>query len=839
MPATDAFPQRDPLDASAALATLHPALATESAEETARQVIEAAHQRSQRFGLESSRTPDASPLARAEMDQTLEKSRVLRVHAAPVMESLYENIINTHSMVVLTDAMGTILHTLGDGDFVERAQRVALQPGVSWAEQNRGTNAIGTAIAEAAPTTVHADQHFLRANHFLTCSATPIFDPRGEVAGILDVTGDFRNFHKHTMALVRMSARIIENQLFDNAFQKAICIHFHSRPEFIGTLMEGIIACDQEGRVLAANRGALFLTGLGKGALETHTFSSLFGMPLNDLREHYRTVNPTPLTARLLNGMIVGLRADLRTNQRWITPGFAASQAPVTPAATDHAGPPPINDGGAAASLFNPPGGHQDERHAGRSNRLSSLRYLNTGDPQMQAVIAKAQKVIGRDIPIMVIGETGTGKELLAQAIHNDSPRARMPFIAVNCASLPDTLIESELFGYEDGAFTGARKRGSHGKIVAANGGTLFLDEIGDMPLQLQARLLRVLQERVVTPLGSNKSIPVNVMIICATNRNLRDMIARAEFREDLYYRLNGLVVKLPPLRDRTDLGAIVSKILLNEAAHGARYTVAPEVLDAFHRSRWPGNFRQLTNVIRTAIVMADGDQVIRMDHMPDDFIEELEQPMPEGMTPRAAPPSATPAHGLAPGLTDFAAFVPPNAPGMVGPTSDLGGGRFAPGAGLPPQPAAMPAGLADVMPRGDNGFAPPRPDHGAAPYAGNGAHPGGAPFPGAGSFPGERAQPGGWPAQPGWPAAGADMAAAGNAAAATPGNPTAGAQPRPGEPGWPVGRSLDQIELELIRRALETHRGNVSAAARALGISRNTIYRKFPELGQRTTDAG
>jgi len=817
MPATDSFPQRNSLDTTAALAALHPALAaTESPEETARQIIESAHQRSQRFGLESSRAPDADPLKRADMDQTLESSRVLRVHAMPVMESLYENIINTHSMVVLTDAIGTILHTLGDGDFVERAQRVALQPGVSWAERNRGTNAIGTAIAEAAPTTVHADQHFLRANHFLTCSATPIFDPRGEVAGILDVTGDFRNFHKHTMALVRMSARIIENQLFDNAFQKAICIHFHSRPEFIGTLMEGIIACDQEGRVIAANRGALFLTGLGKGALETHTFSSLFGMPLNDLREHYRTVNPSPLTARLLNGLIVGLRADIRSSQRWITPGFAAGQD------QGYAGGTPTGAGPASAP--------HDDRHSGRSNRLSSLRYLNTGDPQMQGVIGKAQKVIGRDIPIMVIGETGTGKELLAQAIHNDSPRARMPFVAVNCASLPDTLIESELFGYEDGAFTGARKRGSHGKIVAANGGTLFLDEIGDMPLALQARLLRVLQERVVTPLGSTKSIPVNVMIICATNRNLREMIARSEFREDLYYRLNGLVVKLPPLRDRTDLGAIVAKILLNESSNGARYTVAPDVLDAFHRSRWPGNFRQLTNVIRTAIVMADGEPVIRLDHLPDDFLEELEH------WSRDQPATVAGANQSGDGLATGSAAG--NAPGGAG----AAGGNGAPVMGN----ASVWAGTSTTGSNGNAGAAFTLPGEGGSPgfpaMPGFG-RPGAGPVDPAGTGSQDRPANGTPPWNP-MRAGTASGPANGFAPAFDQSAPLAG-QPafdagnashaaEPGGAGWPVGRSLDQIELELIRRALETHRGNVSAAARALGISRNTIYRKFPELGQR-----
>ena len=569
-------------------------------------MIEKSHARSAAFGITRTAKPDFSPLGRADLSVLLEQNRALHAHALPVMETLYDQIINTHNMVILTDVHGLIIQTLGDADFIEKADRVALSAGVAWSEESKGTNAIGTAIAERVPTVVHGGQHYLEANRFLTCSAAPIFDVGGNVIGVLDVTGDQRNFHKHTMALVRMSAQMIENQLFSAAFYNAITLHFHSRPEFVGTLMEGLVSFTPGGRFLSASRSGLFQLGLSLAALQSHTFSSLLGLPISALSDHYRTATPGLLSLCLHSGVRVYAKADLRPTGDAFSHTLASSRSgSAAPAA-------------AAAGESQP--------HRGESlppSRLSSLRYLNTGDPQLASVIDKVNKVLGRDIAILVTGETGTGKELLAQAIHNDSPRKNGPFVAVNCASIPETLIESELFGYEDGAFTGARKKGSIGKILQANGGSLFLDEIGDMPLSLQARLLRVLQERMVTPLGSNKSIPVNVALTCATNRNLREMIAEKTFREDLYYRLNGLVVKLPPLRERTDLEVVIKKLITTESP-GNRYRIAPDIMTLFKAHTWPGNFRQLTNLLRTAMIMAGEDHEIRREHLPDDFLDDV-----------------------------------------------------------------------------------------------------------------------------------------------------------------------------------------------------------------------
>ena len=562
-------------------------------------MLEKSHERSAAYGLGSSDNPDFTPLNNSDLSLIIEQNRTLYKYALPVMESLYEQIINTHSMVALTDAQGVIMHTLVDGDFLEKAKRVALAAGVAWSEQCVGTNAVGTAIAEGAPTLIHGDEHYLRANHILTCSAAPIFDPHGAVIGALDVTGDRHSFHRHTMALVRMSAQMIENQLFTAAFQDGITLHFHTQPEFIGTLMEGIVSFTPGGRFLSANRSALFNLGLSPQALSVHTLNSLFGLSVSALMDHYRTAAPGLLQMCLPSGVRVYAKASVRLSNSTLC-GADLVRAP------------------AAETV------QRAEPQGDAARRLSSLRYLNTGDPQVAAIITKLTKVNGRDIPILINGETGTGKELLAQAIHNDSPRSGGPFAAVNCASIPETLIESELFGYEDGAFTGARKKGSIGRILQANGGTLFLDEIGDMPLNLQARLLRVLQERMVTPLGSAKSIPVNVALICATHRNLRDMIAKGEFREDLYYRLNGLVVKLPPVRERTDFELVVNKLLACEG-NGRRYAIAPDVMQLFKQHNWPGNFRQLTNLLRTAMVMTGDDGEIRLEHLPDDFLEDVQ----------------------------------------------------------------------------------------------------------------------------------------------------------------------------------------------------------------------
>ncbi len=275
------------------------------------QAIARSHERCVADGLTRIEFAPPDPLARADLSLIRERNCGLHAHAAPVMEMLHGQIVDTQSMVVLCDAAGTLLHSIGDDEFLARAAKVALQPGVNWSERTKGTNAIGTALVEEQPTLVHGGEHYLHANDFLTCSAAPILDPRGHLVGALDVTGDHRSYHQHTMALVKMSARMIENRWLDDEFRDAIRLRLHTRAELIGTLAEGVVALSPEGRILGANRGALELLGQSGVSLRHHTLWSLFGSSIGTLADRCRGTAPVTLESRTPAGHPMQLHARL------------------------------------------------------------------------------------------------------------------------------------------------------------------------------------------------------------------------------------------------------------------------------------------------------------------------------------------------------------------------------------------------------------------------------------------------------------------------------------------------------------------------------------------------
>jgi sigma-54 dependent transcriptional regulator, acetoin dehydrogenase operon transcriptional activator AcoR len=528
-----------------------------------------------------------------------ERNQLLVSHAVPEMMTLSEQISHTKSLVILTDGEGVILRSMGDHTTTDEVQRASLLPGASWSEGHRGTNAIGTALIEQSAISVQGHEHYMAYHHALSCAAVPIFGAKNQLVATLDVSNDLRTPQQHTLALVKMAAQMIENRLFSATSEADIAIHFHARPEFIGTLWEGIAMFTDDGNLHSINRSGQFQFNLNLNDrnLLTHDvcFDQLFDMSMPELLKRIATQDRLIFPIRLHNGAKFFARVE----------SLQAPQATYVNASSTQ-----------------------------KRASAASIDMLDSGDPQISIAIKQVKQVLNRDIPILIQGETGVGKELFARAVHDAGSRQNKPWVAVNCAALPEGLIEAELFGYEEGAFTGAKRKGSIGRIEQADGGTLFLDEIGDMPLSLQARLLRVLQERTVTPLGSTKSKPVNFSLISATNQKLKEKVAAGEFRSDLYYRINGLSVSLPALRERTDMDKLIQLILQIEQVSQAEIT--PQAMQVFVNHPWPGNIRQLHNVIRTAIALAD-DTPITISHFTKDFMDELVESVPEEVRQRVS----------------------------------------------------------------------------------------------------------------------------------------------------------------------------------------------------------
>jgi len=519
-------------------------------------------------------------------DRRLEEHRA---RAADVIEcaklemtTLYQQLGDRESAVVLVDTAGVILHMVAAPDFSGEMGQLGFCPGAIWSEAAVGTNGMGTCLVVREPVAVRQQDHFYGAYTSLTCSAVPIFDPDGALIGVLDVTSRSQLMQQHSLVLLGMTAQMIENRLLDRRFRDACPIHFHSRPEFVYTLHEGKLVVADDGSIRAANRSALFQLG----------FTSVQDIRGKKIDEVFQTTLPDILNRSARSSFHpVPTFCTGRSNRF-----FVVAQQPATlslPAAERGAKALPAAVGADA---------DDSAREFGDDRILSQLRV--------------AARVIAKRIPVLLHGETGAGKEVFARALHKGSPYASGAFVAVNCASLPETLIESELFGYRAGAFTGAQRNGRRGKILQADRGTLFLDEIGDMPLALQARLLRVLDERQVSPLGSEEVIPVDFQLVSASHRNLPKLVAEGVFREDLYYRLSGLDVSLPPLRERSDKRELLYRVLEEEAA-GHRMSMDPDAEAVLMSHPWPGNLRQLRHVLRTAVVLAGGERLTLADLPP------------------------------------------------------------------------------------------------------------------------------------------------------------------------------------------------------------------------------
>ncbi|HXW74202.1 MAG TPA: sigma-54-dependent Fis family transcriptional regulator [Steroidobacteraceae bacterium] len=552
------------------------------------------------YALDPQEIRRPNSVERADLQARRERLGVLLAIARIEMEALGKLMRHSEYSIMLTDRDGVILSYLGDSGFQATARRCGFREGVMWSEREMGTNGMGTCLTAGRPVVIHRTDHFLAQNTQLTCSAAPIFDMRGELLAALDISGATTNPQSHTLALVELAAQNVENRTLLSACRDFHLVRFHRCAEFVSTPGEGVVAFDDQGLIKGANRAALKLLG-------HRDHESLVGQRVEQILE---TSMATLLRLAAQRGYPAEALSPKPTQRRW----FATVHAPVQ-AVRVHAVPASVERAQATPA----PGAR------------GSLDCLYSADPTMRHNVEVLRRVIDRDISVLLLGETGTGKGYCARAIHNASNRAAQPFVTVNCAAIPETLIESELFGHKPGAFTGATREGGAGRILQANGGTLFLDEIGDMPVALQARLLNVIEDREVMPLGGSKMVSVDIRVISATQHHPLEMIAKGQFREDLYYRLNGITVRLPPLRQRTDCAELIRKLLHSEAT-GAHLEIEPALLERLVRHAWPGNVRQLRNVLRTMLALRGSDLLALAD-----FKEEWLA----GGTPEEAPAPA------------------------------------------------------------------------------------------------------------------------------------------------------------------------------------------------------
>ncbi|QHJ11939.1 Acetoin catabolism regulatory protein [Paraglaciecola mesophila] len=516
------------------------------------------------------------------------------LHVARIgMEGLYKHVASLNYVLLLTDATGITVDYIGNTCFDSELKDSGLYLGADWSEERSGTNGAALCIRTQRPVICHRTDHFHVRDIQVTCSAAPVCDPTGELLAVLDISALHSPAAKEgqilASQLVSMYARKIESANFVRHFSNEWIIRFTNTSEFVDVSTENLIALGSDGNILGATQAA------AKHMKSGCTVKSLIGKPVTDYFEC--TLDELMDIAR--NGENSSKKMLITRDKHELF----------------------------FAGLIEPKGSQMKSVSVEKEqHNFQPLERLSHNDALMDRAINRAKRLVDKNVNIVIGGETGTGKEVMARALHDSSARAGNAFIAVNCAAIPEALIESELFGYKAGSFTGANTKGQKGLIMQSSGGTLFLDEIGDMPLQLQSRLLRVLAEKEVMAVGANKPEKVDLHVISASHRDLRVLISEGTFREDLYYRLNGAILNLPALRDRTDKGFITMNLVAQEAKKlNVSAKLSNEAMKVILGYSWPGNVRQLRNAIQFALAICE-DNTIGPDDLPDELFEDASQ---------------------------------------------------------------------------------------------------------------------------------------------------------------------------------------------------------------------
>jgi transcriptional regulator of acetoin/glycerol metabolism len=548
------------------------------------QLVTDSWQRCRDFGLQHDTAPELYKLQNADARILLESHRSLIKTTDHAVLPYYDNILGkSPCLILLTDREGQVLNSWGEKRFLSSAQTPWFNTGSSWQEASAGTNAIGTALAIGQAVQIERDEHFLKRHRYMIGSASPIFDVNNELIGVLDISSDTYMPQAHTLGMVRLMAQSIENRLIVDKYSKDhYILTLNSHADNLDSQWSGLLVINPDGKIVSFNRRAELLLNYDL----VHSYiENIVDCNVCTLSQHSKK---SSFALRVLDKYTMYARLQEPS-------ALALSRYSVAPLVASHSSLP----------------------------SCLGFEKLEFGDPKFKKAIEQGKKIIEKDIPILIYGETGVGKEVFVKALHKHSSRNNKELMALNCAAIPADLVESQLFGYVKGAFTGADSKGSIGLIRKADKGILFLDEIGDMPLSVQGRLLRVLQERKVTPLGSTESYPVDVKLISATNCHLKTLVQQGTFRKDLFYRVSGLNIELPTLQNRLDKQPLLANIIASKCEGAQTIQLHPDIMTLFVRHPWPGNIRQFISVLEIALAMADGE-MLKAEHLPDDFFDDL-----------------------------------------------------------------------------------------------------------------------------------------------------------------------------------------------------------------------
>jgi sigma-54 dependent transcriptional regulator, acetoin dehydrogenase operon transcriptional activator AcoR len=535
-----------------------------------------------------------APLApEAELVRCRSEHAMFLEAARPALRQAQLFLGDANSMIILTDASGLILETAGDHRAIDFGQAIHLAEGGRWKEADIGTNAIGTAIAALKPIQIHAVEHFCSDVQRWTCAATPIWHPfDGELIGVVDISGPARTFNPQSLAFAVAVGRQIEGIISQSIKSLHERLLYHFVGKRANWLNDEAIAIDRRGLVVYGPETALRdLERLHGGLIREGKFAALKNVPLTAWPARIGELLPT-VSVELVVENNYALGAILVLRKRRHSMGSALTRS--------------------------------------RVERSLDFDEILGESVVIRATRERARKMAAVGVPILLEGETGVGKELFARAIHGASTVVEGPFVPVNCGGMPRDLVGSELFGYEKGAFTGARERGHAGKIEAADGGLLCLDEIGEMPLDLQSFLLRILEDGVLYRIGSNEGLPVRFQLISMTNRDLLAEVEAGRFRRDLYYRIAALRISIPPLRERGDDVLLLARHFVHLAAlrtNSPVQVIDEAVNDLFRRYSWPGNVRELRNVIENMIVLGNSDR-LRLEDVPTEILQQINPPV-------------------------------------------------------------------------------------------------------------------------------------------------------------------------------------------------------------------